>query len=446
MKASLTAVTSLDALLWKAGGSRAPRALEPTRERIPGKAAVGVVAITWIAIRVGLLFAVPDGLDTQAVPFNGFNDEPAHFNYVRYLAEFEKFPVQTEHAGTLAALRRAQYEYYQPPLYYLLAQPFYWAGAPFGEHAALLTVRAFSLLLSIVQLVTIVKITQLLAGSSRAAWMIPAFFALLPGYARFGAQVNNDCLCWTIAYLLFYEVLRTDLTDDAWGRRHPLAHAALLGALAGVGLLTKYSFIAVILGLLPRWLLSAQRGYAARAVTVFLAVAVVVAVPLYLRNHAVYGAWLPIAAGNGAPRPLTTSTVTRFFDTHFPFALRYFWCGFESSFQSFWQRATGKVLMVVHALWIALALGAWRQASQRPAPAAIGAAMLGPALTVGAAFLGFIARYGQGEARHISVIFPVMVVLLFIPIVSLADRRRGFAAVLLLAPPVLPWIGLLWSR
>src|SRR3972149_4171387 len=89
------------------------------------------------------------------VPRCNAPDEPAHFNYVRHLAERAELPVLAagdydfEYLERLKAARfpaqmpidALRYEAHQPPLYYLLGAAVFRAGAPFGLAAQVLALR-----------------------------------------------------------------------------------------------------------------------------------------------------------------------------------------------------------------------------------------------------------------------------------------------------------------
>ena len=92
-----------------------------------------------ILILIVALYLLIGGLYAVYTPAWQAPDEPAHYNYVRYLAENGRFPVL--HHGDyphayLEQIKAARfppempidpirYEFWQPPLYYMLATPFY---------------------------------------------------------------------------------------------------------------------------------------------------------------------------------------------------------------------------------------------------------------------------------------------------------------------------------
>ena len=111
------------------------------------RAALALIVIVYLC--VGALYAIktPD----WQVP-----DEPAHYNYIRALAQEGRFPVletgdyDQDYLGRLTSqgfppqlsVDPIEYEDHQPPLYYLLATPVYLAF-----DGALLPLRLFSVLI-----------------------------------------------------------------------------------------------------------------------------------------------------------------------------------------------------------------------------------------------------------------------------------------------------------
>jgi len=72
-----------------------------------------------LILRLVLVWVLPFG-QTVKYGLEGLNDEPSHYNYVKYLAENRQFPVQTESSKSPAAFEHNVYEYYQAPFYYVI--------------------------------------------------------------------------------------------------------------------------------------------------------------------------------------------------------------------------------------------------------------------------------------------------------------------------------------
>ena len=103
-------------------------------------------------------------------------DEPAHFNYVRLIVEQAALPVLQAGDYDLVYLESIKarkfpaemsiapirYESHQPPLYYLLAVPFYEFDRDAALNTQLLGLRLYSALWGVVLLALIYRIAALL--------------------------------------------------------------------------------------------------------------------------------------------------------------------------------------------------------------------------------------------------------------------------------------------
>jgi hypothetical protein len=153
------------------------------------------------------------------------NNDP-HLEVIQYI--FEERALPTADLMLMA---------FHPPLYYLLAAP--WLAFQSAK-----VVQVFSLLLSLVNfalLYRIIRATSLLQ-SPMARLHALLFLALLPQFIIFGNFVSND----TLAYLLGTVIALAAIhyADN------PTPRSLLyLGTAAGLGLLTKSSFLAFLPGL-----------------------------------------------------------------------------------------------------------------------------------------------------------------------------------------------------
>ncbi len=170
-------------------------------------------------------------------------DEPAHYNYVRHLAEGRGFPVLLpgdyphQYLEAIKARRfpadlpiaPLRYEFHQPPLYYLLAVPVYSLSG-----GALLPLRLLSVGIGALLLLAVWGLVgTAFPGRPALRLATVAFLAFLPMHVALAASVNNDLLAelW--------------LALGGWGlvrvlRGRPTDRLLLgTGAVLGLGFLTK---------------------------------------------------------------------------------------------------------------------------------------------------------------------------------------------------------------
>jgi len=262
----------------------------------------------WLLPAIILPYLILGALYALYTPAWQAPDEPAHYNYVQYLAEQRRFPVLKPGdypAAYLEEIKAARfppemsiapirYEFHQPPLYYLLAVPVY--GVSGG---ALLPLRLFSVALGAL-LLLVVDWTVLALAPDRPflALGATAFVAFLPMHLAMTAAANNDVLAellLAIILLLTIRYLKDAVAAAGEGRATQLL--VLLGITTGLGLITKSSvYIAlplVLVAIVARhlWLDEDPPPLTGtiKAVALYLLPALGLALPWWLRNIALYG-------------------------------------------------------------------------------------------------------------------------------------------------------------
>src|SRR5262245_25942561 len=207
--------------------SRGPEADNLVR----GLCALGIAL--GLAMRLALPFALPLG-DLVRNRLQGLNDEPAHLRYVEYVATRHDLPVQMHRFEEPGAFGRADFEFHQPPLYYILAAPLYSLAGP-GR--GLLACRLFSALCGLATLVLLWRLLRSSPLPGFVIWPAMMFATLWLRPAYFCAVVSNDALSWLIG---------AGLVALLWvrpGGRPGARRAVALGVLLGLGLLTKSTLL-----------------------------------------------------------------------------------------------------------------------------------------------------------------------------------------------------------
>lgn len=157
----------------------------------------GLILVLVAYLTLGVLFAIQ-------TPSWQAPDEPAHYNYIAHIATHAGLPVlemgdyDQDYLSLLVdtgfayklSVAPLRYENYQPPLYYLLATPVYWAAG-----GNLLTLRIFGVLIGAISLCLLYFCLETVFPDKT---LIPlgatAFAALLPMHVAMLASVNNDGL------------------------------------------------------------------------------------------------------------------------------------------------------------------------------------------------------------------------------------------------------------
>ena len=352
---------------------------------------------------IGILYAVKT--PPWQVP-----DEPAHYNYIKYLAENYRLPVlqmgdyphdyleeiKDKKFPPEMSIEPLRYEFHQPPLYYILAAVVYklYAGR-------LLPLRLLSVLLGCCLLWVAYHIAkEVFPGDEALALGTAAFVAFVPMHIAITAAVGNDTLAELILAGILWMLVRyirqggtLDFGQTQGGRSETRflessvpktrAMASTLGAsgsaverknlgslliglgvLMGLGLLTKITaYIAIPVALAAvvvreGWLERSRKlTVLAERLRHYLLPAIcslLLALPWFVRNALVYGG-LDIfglqrhdAIVVGQPR--TTEWLSQFGATRFAqdFIL--------TTFKSFWAQFGWMGILVDQRIYLILAL------------------------------------------------------------------------------------------
>lgn len=293
-------------------------------------------------------------------------DEPAHYNYLLYLAKNHRLPVLRmgdyphEYLEEIKAARfppdmsiaPIRYEFHQPPLYYVLAAVAYTAANPLGFEAQFLILRLLSLLLGcLLLLVAYAVVKEIFPDREFLPLAATAFIATVPMHIAMTAAINNDTLAELILALIIWLCIR-GLKSGVTRRR-----VVLLGCLVALALLTKTgiygpAIVCVILTLALRARVEGKRAFFRRLlVTSGLAL---LSFPWFVRNVVVYGdldlfGWQrhdAIVVG----QPTTAQWITRY---GLPKTVQEF---FIVSFRSFWAQFGWMGILVDSRLYLLLAI------------------------------------------------------------------------------------------
>jgi 4-amino-4-deoxy-L-arabinose transferase-like glycosyltransferase len=246
-------------------------------------------------------------------------DEPAHYNYVVYLAEQHRFPVlkpgdypaayleeiKAAHFPPEMSIAPIRYEFHQPPLHYILALPIYSLSG-----GALVPLRLLSVAMGGLLLLLVYWIVQALSPERpHLALGATSFVAFLPMHLAMTASLNNDILAevlLAVVLLLTIRYLRRSVDETASSLDTRLL--VLLGITTGLCLVTKssvyFALPLVLVAIIARhlWLEREEPPLSttAKAIGIYLLPALGLALPWWLRNMALYGGldWLGLGRHN----------------------------------------------------------------------------------------------------------------------------------------------------
>ena len=250
---------------------------------------VPLVAIVAVYVVIGVLYAI--FTPTWQVP-----DEPAHYNYIRALAEGRGFPVMEVGDYDQAYLERLtserfpwelsieslEYEDHQPPLYYLLATPAYLL---FG--GAVLPLRLLSVLFGAgLLLVAFGTVRAVFPTRPGLALMAVAFIAFIPQHVAMTAGVENDALGELVGGGTLWA-----LVVYVGGRHNRPWPVGLLLAAALLTKTTAYFVVGVaVVAVLIRWRQERRAWkWVMGQLAWMLVPALLLSAPWFIRNGLTYG-------------------------------------------------------------------------------------------------------------------------------------------------------------
>jgi 4-amino-4-deoxy-L-arabinose transferase-like glycosyltransferase len=429
----------------------------------------------WLLPAIILAYLILASLYAVYTPDWQAPDEPAHYNYVKYLGEQYRFPILKPGdypAAYLEEIKEARfpaemsiapirYEFHQPPLYYLLAVPVY---RLFG--GSLLALRLLSVVLgALLLLVVCWTVRALVPDRPLLALGVTAFVAFLPMHLAMTAAANNDTLAeLLLATVLLLSIRYLKLPGSSLGQREGRQLLILLGITTGLGLVTKSSiYVAVPLALLAialkhLWVEGPCLSGGLRAGVIYALPAFLMGLPWWLRNIAQYGG-LDFLGLNRHDEVVAGQLRTAEFiaERGLGTLLHDFWL---TSFHSFWgQFGWMGVLLdtrIYQGLAILTALAAiaffiwaartWRGRATRPRwQWAAGGLLVASGMLTVAAYLWYNTQFVQHQGRYLfTALIPIgLAVALGWREALRRERAWPLAAVLLIGAVVLRLAGLI---
>ncbi len=365
-------------------------------------------------------------------------DEPAHYNYIKYLAEQHRFPIlkpgdypaayleeiKHERFPQEMSIAPIRYEFHQPPLYYVLAVPVY---ALFG--GALLPLRLLSVVLgALLLLVVSWTVRALVPNRPMLALAATAFVAFLPMHLAMCAAVNNDTLAeLLLAVALLLSIRYLKLPGPSLGQREGVRLLILLGITTGLCFLTKSAvyvavpLVVLAIGLKHLWDENGSLRGSLKAGLVYLIPAFLMGLPWWLRNIALYGGWDFLGLGRhdevvaGQLRTAEFVATRGFGALVHDFSL--------TSFHSFWGQFGWMGVLLDERIYQALAIlsalaftgfliwavRAWRSRATRPRwQWAAGLLLVASGTLTLAAYLWYNTQFVQHQGRYLfTALIPI---------------------------------------
>jgi hypothetical protein len=375
-------------------------------------------------------------------------DEPAHFNYIRAIAETGRLPVLQSGDYDQAYLEQIKaakfpptmpidairYESYQPPLYYLAATPLYLITRGAGLDATVVALRLFSVALGVIVLFVAFRIVrEIFPDDDWLALATVGLMATVPQHLAVSASISNDLAAELVLTLILWLAVKR-AKNMLSNRRFVL----LGGILYGAALLTKTTTYApgallLLAAEIARVHITRIRFtfFVLRNVFHVLVVALLLAAPMFIRNALTYGIADPLGLARhdaiviGQPTTATMIAEYGFNQIAFDFV--------AVTFKSFWAQFGWMGVLVNDRIYVALALltGAAvfghalyarkiLRRREQLTPAQWGCLILINLLLV-AAFAGYVAYNGKFLQFQGRYLFPALIAIALFLVVGLRE-------------------------
>jgi 4-amino-4-deoxy-L-arabinose transferase-like glycosyltransferase len=367
----------------------------------------------------------------QTVRFHleGLGDEPSHFNYIKYLDEKKSLPLQITTYKTPGAILRNDFEYYQPPLYYLLGAVVRALGA------GLFFCRLLSFFFGLASLWLIALILKQMGCSSENQAAGVLWCGLFPCHAYFCSLVSNDSMSWLAALGLTYALMGDRATgggvpEFSWRR------SLSIGVLLGLGSYVKSSLLlfypiaaACFLYSRYRW----KSGTVLLRMFVALGGAIALNIPWFLRNMVRYHSITGLSFLNGPevsyPHLLTFPGFVIFIKT----SVRFFWFPMQHIPVSLGYKAIGGIGAFMLLAFLILAIRYFKKVKPMTYNHFL---LLGTLAVTLAAYVHYNLAWGNREGRFLFPALSSIVYLLVVPLSwamkTVRYERLYFPAILLL--------------
>jgi 4-amino-4-deoxy-L-arabinose transferase-like glycosyltransferase len=350
-------------------------------------------------------------------------DEPAHYNYVAYVAETGGLPVLQPGDWDSALLERLKnghlqpgdsvasirYEGWQPPLFYLAAAPLFRLGPADDAAVEVFNLRVFDAVLGALTLWVAYLVGREVLPRHMAA-VVPLAIVGVPMFTAVSAAISADPLANLLAATMLLVLVRRWRTGPDRTAGPARARWAIgAGVLLGLGLLTKLAVgIFVPLALLT---LFARSARPIREGALLLGASGLVVLPWLVHQVAAYGWADPLATSRHAAVVLDQP---RFPGLSLPFLGSFL----TTTFHSFWAQFgwMGVVapdrLYWVWGLGVVLALGGLALARRRLSAEPAWRLLLATLGMAGLAYIGYNLTFQQPQGRYLfTALVPIAVLL-----------------------------------
>jgi hypothetical protein len=209
-------------------------------------------------------------------PLNGY-DAPGHVAYMLTILADHRLPHPTEGWST-----------FHPPLYYLAGSLVWAALEPLGPHAILFGIRCLGAAASLVLGIVTFALARRLGAEPQTALVATALALFVPCVQMAAVMEGNEAVAAGLVAIALPALLRLQETP------RDTRAAAVVGAAAGLALITKFSSVALLPAAAVPFLRRDLDAGMRRALVVLVLFTAAIAAPVYGRNLLLTGSAVPM--------------------------------------------------------------------------------------------------------------------------------------------------------
>jgi hypothetical protein len=241
-----------------------------------------LVFVISIYFRLKIVYELPLGNVSNEYWLSGFDDEPAHLNYIKYLLDNNKLPKLETKVIDPKAFETNEFEYHQPPLYYSIIYLLSKLFLVTDLNDILILGRLFNVLLSLIGLIILFRILKVLELPDVKILAALSIYLLIGSSVYQFTVFGNDALSWVFLWLLLLLILNGIIKK--W---FIIVIVITLSHYTKLSILPFYLLLFVALFLeIKKSGLSKTKIYKVLAI-IFLPL--IFSLPWYLRNYNEYG-------------------------------------------------------------------------------------------------------------------------------------------------------------
>lgn len=155
-----------------------------------------------------IIHQLPLGITANEYGLTGFDDEPAHYNYTKFVLAKNELPILKNKITDPNALVINEFEYHQPPLYYVFIAATAKVLSINNDENILLLGRYVNFILSLLSIIIFYKIFLLFKLSTNKILSAISIYLLLGSSVYQFSVFGNDGLSWFLLWLLFLLILK----------------------------------------------------------------------------------------------------------------------------------------------------------------------------------------------------------------------------------------------